>query len=75
MESNAVKTDRQFKLFKDWIEAIVDEKIEQAFNRDSSIEELRRKKIEAKLLKLIEESQNGNEGKVSSEENNFKGEV
>lgn len=64
-----MKTDRQFKLFKDWIEAIVDEKVEQAFNRDSSIEELRRKKIEAKLLKLIEESQNGNE---SSEEDNFK---
>ncbi len=70
-----MKTDRQFKLFRDWIEAIVDEKIEQAFNRDSSIEELRRKKIEAKLLKLIEESQNGNEGKVSSEEDNFKREV
>lgn len=64
-----MKTDRQFKLFRDWIEAIVDEKVEQAFNRDSSIEELRRKKVEAKLLKLIEESQNGNEG---SEEDNFK---
>ena len=69
-----MKTDRQFKLLRDWIEAIVDEKIEQAFNRDSSIEELRRKKIEGKLLKLIEESQNGNEseGKVSGEEDNFK---
>ena len=65
-----MKTDRQFKLLRDWIEAIVDEKIEQAFNRDSSIEELRRKKIEGKLLNLIEESQNGNEGK-DSEENNF----
>jgi hypothetical protein len=66
-----MKTDRQFKLLRGWIEAIVDEKVEQAFNRDSSIEELRRKKIEAKLLKLIEESQNGNEGKNDSEENNF----
>ena len=69
-----MKTDKQFKLLRDWIEAIVDEKVEQAFNRDSSIEELRRKKIESKLLKLIEESQNGNEGegKVSGEEDNFK---
>jgi hypothetical protein len=67
-----MKTDRQFKLLRDWIEAIVDEKIEQAFNRDSSIEELRRKKIETKLLKIIEESQNGNEGEISSEEDNFK---
>lgn len=66
-----MKTDRQFKLLRDWIEAIVDEKIEQAFNRDSSIEELRRKKIETKLLKLIEESQNGDESK-DSEEDNFK---
>ena len=66
-----MKTDRQFKLLRDWIEAIVDEKIEQAFNRDSSIEELRRKKIEGKLLKLIEESQNGNENK-DREEDNFK---
>jgi hypothetical protein len=62
--------DKQFKLLRDWIEAIVDEKIEQAFNRDSSIEELRRKKIETKLIKLIEESRDGNEGK-DSEENNF----
>lgn len=69
-----MKTDRQFKLFRDWIEAIVDEKVEQAFNRDSSIEELRRKKIEAKLLKIIEESQNGNESK-DSEEDNFKREA
>jgi hypothetical protein len=67
-----MKTDKQFKLLRDWIEAIVDEKVEQAFNRDSSIEELRRKKIETKLLKLIEESQNGNEGEGSSEEDNFK---
>lgn len=66
-----MKTDRQFKLFRDWIEAIVDEKVEQAFNRDSSIEELRRKKIEAKLLKLIEESTNGNQSE-DGEENNFK---
>ena len=66
-----MKTDRQFKLLRDWIEAIVDEKIEQAFNRDSSIEELRRKKIEGKLLNLIEESQNGNESK-DREEDNFK---
>lgn len=64
-----MKTDRQFKLLRDWIEAIVDEKIEQAFNRDSSIEELRRKKIEAKLLNIIEESKHGNQ---SSEEENFK---
>jgi hypothetical protein len=64
--------DKQFRLLRDWIEAIVDEKIEQAFNRDSSIEELRRKKIETKLLKIIEESQNGNEGEISSEEDNFK---
>ena len=64
--------DKQFKLLRDWVEAIVDEKVEQAFNRDSSIEELRRKKIEIKLLKLIEESQNGNEGKNSGEEDNFK---
>lgn len=69
-----MKTDRQFKLLRDWIEAIVDEKIEQAFNRDSSIEELRRKKIETKLLKIIEESQNGNESK-DSEEDNFKREA
>ena len=64
---------KQFRLLRDWIEAIVDEKIEQAFNRDSSIEELRRKKIETKLLKLIEESQNGNESETKdSEEDNFK---
>ena len=69
-----MKTDKQFKLLRDWIEAIIDEKVEQAFNRDSSIEELRRRKIEGKLLKLIEESQNGNEGEdsVSGEEDNFK---
>lgn len=64
--------DKQFRLLRDWVEAIVDEKVEQAFNRDSSIEELRRKKIETKLLKIIEESQNGNEGEISSEEDNFK---
>jgi hypothetical protein len=67
-----MKPDKQFKLLRDWIEAIVDEKIEQAFNRDSSIEELRRKKIETKLIKLIEESRNGNESEGSSEEDNFK---
>ena len=67
-----MKTDKQFRLLRGWIEAIVDEKVEQAFNRDSSIEELRRKKIEAKLLNIIEESKNGDE---SSEEDNFKREV
>lgn len=56
-----MKTDQQFELFREWIEAIVDEKIEQAFNRNSSLEELRRRKIEDELIKLIEESQNGNE--------------
>ena len=63
--------DKQFRLLRSWVEAIVDEKIEQAFNRDSSIEELSRRKIEGKLLKIIEESQNGNESK-DSEEDNFK---
>lgn len=51
-----MKIDKQFELFRDWIEAIIDVKIEDAFNRDSSIEELRRMKLEAKLIKLIEES-------------------
>jgi hypothetical protein len=54
-------------MLREWIEAIVDEKVEQAFNRDSSIEELRRKKIETKLLKLIEESQNGDKGEDSED--------
>jgi hypothetical protein len=62
-----MKTNKQFRMLREWIEAIVDEKVEQAFNRDSSIEELRRKKIETKLLKLIEESQNGDEGKDSED--------
>jgi hypothetical protein len=51
-----MKTDEQFELLREWIEAIVDEKIEQAFNRNSSIEGLRRMKLEADLIKLIEES-------------------
>lgn len=51
-----MKTDKQFELLREWIEAIVDEKIEQAFNRSSSIEELRRRKVEEQLINLIEES-------------------
>ena len=65
-----MKTDKQFELLREWIEAIVDEKIEQAFSRNSSLEEMRRRRVEEQLLNLIEGSVNGNEG--SSEEDNFK---
>ena len=51
-----MKTDKQFELFREWIEAIVDEKIEQAFSRNSSLEYLRRLKLEEQLINLIEES-------------------
>lgn len=51
-----MNTHRQFDLLREWIGAIVDEKIEQAFNRNSSVEGLRRMKLEADLIKLIEES-------------------
>lgn len=70
-----MKSDKQFELLRDWIEAIVDEKIEQAFCRNSSLEELRRRKIEAELLNIIEVSTNGNEGKDSSKETDTEGEV
>lgn len=53
-----MKPDKQFEMLREWIEAIVDEKIEQAFNRDSSIEGLRRMRLETELLNFIEESRN-----------------
>ena len=63
-----MKTDQQFELLREWIESIVDEKIEQAFSRNSSLEEMRRRRVEEQLLNLIEGKINGNE----SEEDNFK---
>jgi hypothetical protein len=67
-----MKTDKQFELLREWIEAIVDEKIEQAFSRNSSLEEMRRRRVEEQLINLIEERRDGNESEVSSEEDNFK---
>jgi len=52
-----MKSDKQFELLREWIKAIVDEKIERAFSRDSSLEYLRRIDIEKQLLKLVEEMQ------------------
>ena len=52
-----MKSDKQFELLREWIGAIVDEKIEEAFNRNSSLEYIRRTNIEKQLLKLVEEMQ------------------
>lgn len=54
-----MNTHKQFDLLREWIEAIVDEKIEQAFNRNSTVEYLRRTRVEEQLIKLIEESKDG----------------
>lgn len=61
LANQAMKTEQQLTSLKKWIEAIVDVKIEQAFNRDSSIEELRCKKIETQLIAYIQENLNDRE--------------
>ena len=46
-------SDQQFEAFKAWIEALIDEKVEAAFNRDGGQEYLRRYKLEQELKNLL----------------------
>jgi hypothetical protein len=58
-------SSRDFELFREWVEALVEEKLECALNRNPVVESLRRMRLEEKLINHIEGIEDGNEGKES----------
>lgn len=49
-----------FELFKAWIHAIIEEKINDALGRDSLMEALNANQLEAELIKVVSERNDDN---------------